>query len=54
LDKAVEEGKNPAVVMLGWLGGLKGGKSRVAKLSAEERSKIVKRAAEARWKNRKS
>ena len=42
-------GKNPAAVYLGRLGGLKGGKARAAKLSAEKRSEIAKLAAEARW-----
>lgn len=41
--------KNPAAVYLGRLGGLKGGKARAAKLSAEKRSEIAKLAAEARW-----
>lgn len=50
LQKAVEDGKNPAAVMLGRLGGLKGGKARSAKLSAEQRSEIAKKAAQARWK----
>jgi hypothetical protein len=31
-------------------GGLKGGKSRAEKLTAEERSAIAKKGAEARWK----
>lgn len=43
------EGKNPAAVELGRLGGLKGGKARADKLSAEKRSEIAKKAAEARW-----
>lgn len=30
-------------------GGLKGGKARAAKLSAEERSAAARKAAEARW-----
>jgi len=50
LDKAVDEGKNPAAVLLGRLGGLKGGKARAAKLSAKERSEIAKKAAQTRWK----
>ena len=41
--------KNPAAVELGRLGGLKGGKARAAKLSADERSEIARRAARARW-----
>lgn len=31
-------------------GGLKGGKARAEKLTPEERSKIAKKAAQARWK----
>jgi len=50
--KAIEEGKNPAAVLLGKLGGLKGGKARAAKLSAEQRSDIAKKAAEARWQKK--
>ncbi len=46
------KGKDPAAVALGRKGGLKGGKARAAKLSAEERSEIAKRAANARWKNK--
>ena len=49
LDKAVEEGKNPAAVLLGRLGGLKGGKARAVKLSAEKRKNIAIKAAKARW-----
>ena len=43
------EGKNPAAVALGRLGGKKGGRARAAKLSAEKRSEIAKKAAAARW-----
>lgn len=49
-----DEGKNPSAVALGRLGGQKGGKARAAKLTAEERSDIAKRAAAARWAVRKS
>jgi hypothetical protein len=42
--------KNPAAVALGRLGGLKGGKARAEKLSAEERSSIARKASRARWK----
>jgi len=41
--------KNPAAVALGKLGGVKGGRARAAKLSAEERKAIAQRAAKARW-----
>jgi len=43
------QGKNPAAVALGRLGGLKGGKARAAKLSKKKRSDIAKKAAKARW-----
>lgn len=46
-----DEGKNPAAVALGRLGGAKGGKARAAKLTAEQRSEIAKKAAAARWGN---
>ena len=42
-------GKNPAAVALGRLGGQKGGKARAAVLSAEKRKAIAKKAASARW-----
>jgi len=41
--------KNPAAVELGRLGGKKGGKARAAKLSAQQRSELARRAAKARW-----
>jgi hypothetical protein len=44
------EGKNPAAVELGRLGGQKGGKARAASMTPEQRSEAAKRAAEARWK----
>ena len=42
-------GKNPAAVALGRLGGKKGGKARAEKLTPEQRSEIARRAAQARW-----
>jgi hypothetical protein len=50
---ATGEGKNPAAVALGRLGGLKGGKARAAKLSAAKRKSIAKKAAAARWQKPK-
>jgi hypothetical protein len=47
-----ESGKNPHAVALGRLGGKKGGKARAAKLHPEERRKIARKAAEARWRNK--
>ena len=49
LDNAIKEGKNPAAVLLGRLGGLKGGKARAANLSEEKRKEIAKKAAITRW-----
>jgi hypothetical protein len=43
------EGKNLAAVILGRLGGKKGGKARAKKLTPEQRSDIARRAAQARW-----
>ncbi len=48
------DGKNPAAVALGRLGGAKGGKARAAKLTAARRSLIAKNAARARWKRKRS
>lgn len=45
-----EGGKNPAAVALGRLGGLKGGKARAKKLTAEQRREIARKAALARWR----
>lgn len=52
--KTIENGeptvsKNPAAVALGKLGGLKGGKARAEALSAEQRRRIARKAAKARW-----
>jgi hypothetical protein len=41
--------KNPAAVALGRLGGKKGGKARAKKLTPEQRKKIARKAAKARW-----
>lgn len=46
--------KNPHAVALGKMGGSKGGRVRAAKLSAEQRSEIARKAVLARWaKHRK-
>jgi len=37
-------------VAMGRRGGLKGGKARAEKLTAEQRSEIAKKAAQARWR----
>lgn len=46
----LDEGKNPAAVALGRLGGLKGGKARAEKLSPRKRKAIASKAAQTRWK----
>jgi hypothetical protein len=47
-----DDDKNPAAVILGRLGGSKGGKARAAKLTPEQRSEIARKAAKARWSHR--
>lgn len=46
--------KNAAAVALGRLGGLKGGKARAKKLTAEERKESARKAAVARWDRKKA
>ena len=46
--------KNPHAVALSRLGARKGGLARAAKLSPQERREIARKAAEARWKGRKT
>jgi hypothetical protein len=52
-DAPVDDGKNPAAVALGRLGGLKGGKARAASLTQKKRAAIAKKAARARWAKKK-
>jgi hypothetical protein len=51
-----DDGKNPAAVALGRLGGIKGGQARAKALSPKRRKAIATAAAAARWgtKKRKS
>lgn len=49
LPESKDDGKNPAAVALGKLGGLKGGKARADKLSKARRKEIAQKAAESRW-----
>lgn len=46
--------KNPAAVDLGRLGGKKGGKTRAARMTTEERRESARKAAQARWRKSKS
>ena len=48
------EGKNPAAVALGRMGGLKGGKARAKALTPKKRREIAKKAAAKRWGARKT
>jgi hypothetical protein len=51
--KEPEKQKNPNAVALGRLGGLKGGKVRIAQLTPEERSELARKAVQARWAKHK-
>jgi len=44
-----EQGKNPAAVALGRLGGLKGGNARAAKLTPKQREEMSRKAVKMRW-----
>lgn len=48
-DKPADDGKNPAAVALGRLGGKKGGKARADSLTAKQRTDIARTAAKKRW-----
>jgi hypothetical protein len=48
-----EELRRQAARILGRRGGLKGGPARARKLSKKRRSEIAKKAARARWRNKK-
>jgi len=48
-QESTENGKNPAAVALGRLGGLKGGPARAKALSKKKRREIAKKAAKDRW-----
>ena len=52
-DTLTGDGKNPAAVALGRLGGQKGGKARAEKLSAKRRKDISRKAALTRWSQKK-
>jgi hypothetical protein len=48
-----KKSKNPHAVALGRLGGLKGGKARIAQLNPEERRDLARKAVQARWAKEK-
>jgi hypothetical protein len=49
-DTPGAQGKDPAAVSMG----KRGGKARAGKMSAEKRSEIAKKAAQARWRKKGS
>lgn len=49
VDDSVEDGKDPAAVKRGRLGGVKGGKARAEKMTTQERRQAARKAAQARW-----
>jgi hypothetical protein len=49
MAKKKNKPKNPHAVALGRLGGLKGGKARIAQLNPEERRDLARKAVQARW-----
>jgi len=51
-DSTADDGKNPAAVALGRLGGQKGGRARAEKLSAKRRAEIARKAAASRWEKK--
>jgi len=48
-----QQGKNPAAVALGRLGGQKGGPARARKLTKQQRVAIARKAAQTRWAKRR-
>lgn len=48
----MRKAKDPNAVALGRKGGKKGGKARWEGVSPEERSRILRKAAEARWRKK--
>lgn len=50
----MQKKKNWAAVLLGRKGGKKGGVARAASLTAEERTRIARLAADVRWGKRSS
>lgn len=49
-----DAGKDPAAVALGRKGGLKGGKARAAKMTKKQRIESARKAAQARWKSKRT
>lgn len=49
IEQKTDDGKNPAAVALGRLGGLRGGKARAEAMTPERRKEVAKLAAKKRW-----
>lgn len=49
-----EQGKDPAAVKRGRLGGVKGGKARAAKMTPTQRKASALKAVKTRWASRRS
>lgn len=49
VEDRMDDGKDPAAVQRGALGGKRGGAARARNLTAEQRRDASKRAARARW-----
>jgi hypothetical protein len=49
IENKDNDGKNPAAVALGRLGGMKGGKARARALTKKRRVEIARKAAKKRW-----
>ena len=49
VEDKTDDGKNPAAVAKGRKGGLKGGSSRMAAMTDDEKCQLAKQAAESRW-----
>jgi hypothetical protein len=49
IEDKTEDGKNPAAVAKGRKGGLKGGASRMATMTEDEKRQLAKQAAQSRW-----
>lgn len=48
-DQDPNAGKDPAAILRGHAGGLRGGQARASALSSKKRKQIAKKAASARW-----
>ncbi len=52
-EEPTDDERSAAARLLGRRGGLKGGPARARKLSKKRRSQIARKAAQARWANKK-